>query len=300
MNTADLFKQRPRNRFLLFSALAFLLLVTLSWCTGEFDLRDFTSERSTRNLKRFLTQDIIPKPIRTGEAGWEVLPSWALGVLAKDGWQAMGNTLWISITAILFAAIGAACLIPGAARNIATTSPFVSRTQSGAGWRIIIWVCRGLLVFCRSIPEFIWAFLLVGILGINAWPAVLALALHNIGILGRLGAETVENLPPGIPRALRISGGSRRQILLCGVFPLVLTRMLVYFFYRWETCVREATVIGLLGVSSLGFYIVDARARFKYDELLLYILLGSALVLMGDFVSAVVRKRLRDAGGRSC
>ena len=294
MTLAKLYRERPRSWFLIVSAGLFLLLVLVSWSTGDFRFSDFTSERSVRNLDRFLNHDIIPKPIRDGEAGWEALPGWVGGVLDRDGWTAMGNTLWISIVAILFAAIGATCLVPGASRNIASSHPYISREHPSKRWRSVVFLCRGLLVFFRGIPEFIWAFLFIGILGINAWPAVLALALHNMGILGRLGAETVENLPMDIPRALRVSGASRRQVFLFGIFPLVLPRMLVYFFYRWETCVREATVIGLLGISSLGYYITEAHARFKYDELLLYILLGSAFILAGDFVSAIVRKCLRE------
>ena len=68
---------------------------------------------------------------------------------------------------------------------------------------------------------------------------------------------------------------------------------MLYGFYRWETCVREATVLGMLGIVSLGYWIQDARARTHYDDMLLYVLLGSALVVAGDIVSALARSSVR-------
>jgi phosphonate transport system permease protein len=77
------------------------------------------------------------------------------------------------------------------------------------------------------------------------------------------------------------------------MLPLVMPRFLLFFFYRWETCVREATVLGMLGIVSLGFYIQDARARQHYDVMVALIVLGSALVVIGDLVSAAAREAVR-------
>ena len=152
-----------------------------------------------------------------------------------------------------------------------------------------------MLIFLRSIPEYVWAFLLLAMLGPNAWPAVLALALHNAGILGKLGAEVVENLEPAPLAALRGLGATRSQIVLLGILPMVLPRFLLFFFYRWETCVREATVLGMLGIVSLGYWIVDARARNHYDEMVFLVLIGAGIVLVGDLVSALARELVRRA-----
>jgi phosphonate transport system permease protein len=149
------------------------------------------------------------------------------------------------------------------------------------------------LIFLRAIPEYVWAFLLLAMLGPTLWAAVFALAIHNTGILGKLNAEVMENLEPQTLAALRALGGRRTQIAWVGLLPLVAPRFLLFFFYRWETCVREATVIGMLGIASLGFYIQDARARQAYDVTFALILLGSAIVLIGDLVSAAARETLR-------
>jgi phosphonate transport system permease protein len=140
------------------------------------------------------------------------------------------------------------------------------------------------------------AFLLLAVLGPTAWAAVLALAIHNLGILGRLNAETVENLPSRVPRALRALGAGRLQIAATALLPASMPRFLLYFFYRWETCVREATVLGMLGIVSLGYWIEDARARHHYDQMMLLVVLGAVLVVVGDAVSAVARRIVRRAG----
>jgi phosphonate transport system permease protein len=142
----------------------------------------------------------------------------------------------------------------------------------------------------------VWGFLLLVILGPSPWAAVLALVLHNVGILGRLDAETIENLPPRVPKALRGLGAGRLQIAALGLAPAAIPRFVLYFFYRFETCVREATVLGMLGVVSLGYFILDARARNHYDDMLFFVLLGAAIVIIGDVVSALARSAVRRAG----
>jgi phosphonate transport system permease protein len=152
---------------------------------------------------------------------------------------------------------------------------------------------RALFIFTRAIPEYIWAFLFVAMFGPSAWPAILALMIHNFGVLGRLGADVTENIEPAIPSALRVQGLSRTQIALVAITPMSLGKWLLFFFYRWETCIREATVLGMLGIVSLGFMIRESRARDHYDEMLAFVLMGSVLVLLADILSAIARRYVR-------
>jgi phosphonate transport system permease protein len=145
----------------------------------------------------------------------------------------------------------------------------------------------------RAIPEYVWAFLLIALVSDPSWAAVLALGLHNAGILGRLGAEIVENADHPAPAALRGLGGTRGQVLAAGLVPLSLPRFLVYFFYRWETCLREGTVLGILGIATLGRLIKDSRAFDRYDEMMFFVLLGAALVFVGDLLSLLARRVVR-------
>ena len=293
----SLHAERPRSRLVQASALAGAGIALASWLTTDIGLADLASERRLANLRRFLGE-LVPYDLR-GHVDLAGLLSWAWSRMAEHGAAATLSTLAISLAAIVLAAVfGAAASLP-AARNVASASPFVHGPVSGKHkavlWRAVPAVTRWLLIAMRAIPEYVYAFLLVAVLGGTPWPAVLALAIHNTGILGKLGGETIEDVEPGAPAALRAIGASRLQVAFTAVFPAVLGRFLVYFFVRWESCVREATVLGLLGVVSLGFWIQDARARNHYDEMMFYVLLGAALVLLGDIVSSVARRAVRRA-----
>lgn len=281
------------------SGVIVLLLVAASWGFGGFNPGDSLTSRRMENLSRFM-REIIPFPVRAPGAPRDAARAWASDLLVGRGWEASKQTLALSVAAAVLAGAWGLLLALPAARNVASPDPFSvpggrPRAALTYAWKPVVGATRFALMFFRAVPEYVWAFLLLAMLGRQAWPAVLALALHNAGILGRLGAEVVENVEPGAPRALRTLGATRAQVAAIGVLPLVLPRFLLYFFYRWETCVREATVLGLLGFTSLGYWIADARARDRYDEMVLYILLGAALVLIGDVVSAVTRAFVRRA-----
>ena len=80
----------------------------------------------------------------------------------------------------------------------------------------------------------------------------------------------VENTPREIPTLQRALGASRLKILIFGLFPMVFPRFLVFFFYRWETCIRDATVLGTLGIASLGYWIQDAHVRQFYNDEMMF------------------------------
>lgn len=144
-------------------------------------------------------------------------------------------------------------------------------------------------------PEFILAFLLLQIFGPTIWALIFALAIHNGGILLRLGAEVVDNLESHAAQLVLLEGANRSTTYFGILLPESFNRFVLYLFYRWETCIREATILGMLGVGSLGFLISEAGVRFYYDEMLLWVVLGGGLVFIGDLASDYVRYRLKDS-----
>lgn len=301
---AALRRARPRDLFLRASLLAFAALAVYSWSAGDFSLADLFSERRLANLRSFVAEEVIPRPLRDGD------PATTLGAWVRTQWtdepgdriaagRGAAATLGISVLAIVLSWLAMLIFAPFGARSLMICDPYVPNTRHSrwchAFWNLIAGLTRLGAVLLRAVPEYVWAFLLLAMLGPNAWPPVLALAIHNSGILTRLGADTIENLPPGPLRALRSLGADRRQLAAVAVFPAALPRFLLYFFYRFETCVREATVLGMLGVVSLGYYVMEARSAFRYDELMFLVLVGAGLVLAADVVSGLVRRRVRGA-----
>ena len=302
-NTSDaairrLWRDRPRSRFTIASLLAMGGLIVATFFTT--DLKTGLDSRRFHNLRRFLGE-VVPHPLQ-GEP-WDsgTAWNWAAGILDEGGgFDAAIATLSISIVAIVLAMSIAFVFTLPAARNFANPEPFLAGPRSPSpgqrfAWGALVALARTILILLRSIPEYVWAFLLVAILGLNAWPAILALALHNAGILGRLTSEVVENVERPVPAALRGLGASREQITIFSLLPQNFGRLLLYFFYRWETCIREATVLGMLGIASLGFLIDDAKVALEYDEMFFLILVGAAIVVVVDFISLFARQIARRA-----
>lgn len=288
-------RDRPRSRMLRASGWLLALLFLGSWPALGVDPSDvFGAERLDR-LQRFLVEDATPRPLREGQGDFG---AWASARWREDGAAATASTLGIAVLAIVLAAVAGWFLGLLGARTLMSAHPFQPHGSADPRScpQVLPRTARAVRVACvllRGIPEYVWAFLLLAMLGTTAWPAVLALAIHNAGILGRLGGETVENLPPAPLRALTMAGATRRQVAAVAVFPLALGRYLLYFFYRFETCVREATVLGMLGVASLGYEVVEARARDRYDEMLFFVGLAALLVLAADLLSDLARRWLR-------
>lgn len=290
----ELYRKRPRDLFVRGSFLALSALFGAAWWLGDFRMGDWLSPRRLENVNRFLGE-LTPYPAQGKPFDLGRVAEWAWDLLQGRGWEAVGRTLAISVAAIVMAAAAGWLLSLLAARSLMRDRPYAEGPSPGArlSWRLLRAAARLALLLLRSVPEYVAAFLLIAVIGPSPWAAVLALAAHNAGILGRLQGEVIENLPVEPLAALRSLGASRRQIAVLAVFPFSLPRFLLYFFYRWETCVREATVLGMLGIVSLGYWITDSRARNHYDELVFYVLLGAALVLLGDILSTWARAAVR-------
>ena len=292
-------RDRPRSHFLRTSGILFGVLVVYAWTFGGLAMSEYLSDRRVANLQRFLGE-LRPHPLQ-GKP-WETAGAvaWASELLVTRGIPGAVTTLAISVAAITLAGLAAVVLAFTASRSIASPEPYLPHAHRPSGarraaWEGLVWLTRVLLIFLRAIPEYMWAFIALAVVGPNVWAAVFALAIHNAGILGKLNAEVVENLEPQTMTALRALGGTRMQIAVAAIGPAILPRVLLLFFYRWETAVREATVLGMLGIVSLGFYIQDARVRQYYDVMFALILTGSVVVLLGDLVSAAARGFVRRA-----
>ncbi len=162
------------------------------------------------------------------------------------------------------------------------------------GWGIaVLFFTRFLLLFARAVPEPIWALIFLFLLFPGILPGAIALALHNLGILGRLMAEVIENLDERPLRSLKALGATRPQVFLYGVLPLTLPRFIAYILYRWEVCIRATVIVGLVGAGGLGRLLTEQLSSFDYKGLLTTLIVFLALTFLVDLISALVRRTLR-------
>ena len=269
-------------------------LVCCSWIAGGFDFTSLYAPERLKNVERFF-REIVPYPLQGKPFDLAVLWSWVCERMQKSGAQGLAATFWISVLAIVFSQFLCLPFAVFASRTLASSSPFRSlgKTRNSLVWKSVVFFSRFILIFFRALPEYVLAFVLLSVFGPGALPAILALGIHNAGILGKLNAELIEGLPMQPLAALRDIGASRSQVALFAVVPTLFNPSLALFLYRWETCVRESTVLGLLGVASLGYWIEDSRSRNFHDEMFFFIMLGAVIVLAGDLVSNLTRKYLR-------
>lgn len=151
---------------------------------------------------------------------------------------------------------------------------------------------RGVLGFMRAIHELVWAWLFVAAFGLTPFAAVFAIAIPYGGILGRIFADMLSDVPPQPIRALQAAGASRLQLLIYGYLPLAAADMTSYTMYRFECAIRSSAIMSFVGLGGLGYQIDLSLHDLKYSEVwtFLYFLIG--LVIVVDLWSQVIRKRL--------
>ena len=292
----ELHQSRFKSLFLRMSLVVFIISMAWAWSAGTLHESLLTKEQRSEKLEIFIGK-IIPDPTRESGKWIDSLP-WITDLLIEEqGIKAIGITFGLATVAITMSGFFALLLLPLSARNFGTQRP-LGINQGNNILKSLYWFAinkssRILFLFTRSLPEYVLGFLLLSILGPDPWVLVLALAIHNFGILGRLGSELVENSSNGSARIMLAQGGGRYSSLVSTTFPDSFNRMLVYFFYRWETCIRESTVLGMVSIISLGYLIKDAKSKMDYDRMLAFILLGALIVMAGDIISTLVRRKLR-------
>lgn len=291
-DVADLWKSRGTSLFLRTSLLVFLIGGTMSWLLEDRWGARVSWEQRIQNLDRF-TDEIVPYPVRESNGDWGEFGPWFEERMSEEGSEAVSQTFHLGTTSILLAGILALIAVGFSARTLASSRPR-GIWDGYPAWRTVIGsILRGGAMLGRAMPEFILAFLLLRIFGPTVWALILALAIHNCGILMRLGAEVIDNTTSQASSVILAQGGSRTSTYIGALVPAGFTRMILFLFYRWESCIREATVLGMLGVASLGFLISDAKVSLFYDEMVLWVALGAALVFLGDLTSDFVRYNLR-------
>lgn len=158
-----------------------------------------------------------------------------------------------------------------------------------ARWRA---ASRLLLNGLRSVPELMWAALLLIAAGLGPFAGTLALAIHTTGVLGRLFAEAIENAPEGPGFALRVRGVGEGRVFLYASLPQIVPQLVSYTLYRWENNIRAAAVLGVVGAGGLGQMLAFHLGLFQMAQTSSVLAAMMFLVLLVDAASYIARRWL--------
>ena len=150
---------------------------------------------------------------------------------------------------------------------------------------------RGLELF-RTVPDIVYALILVWAVGIGPLAGIVAIALHTTGALGKLFAEVVENADMRPWEGIRSAGGSWAQAVRYAILPQVLPNFVSYALLRFEINVRGATVIGFVGAGGIGQELYTVISFNYYQEIGAILLLVILAVSAIDLVSERIRTRV--------
>lgn len=213
-------------------------------------------------------------------------------------WQ----TLLMAWVATLLAAVFAFFLAPLSTKSLITGSYL---TQSYGKRGLSLWLSRVLqsgsqffLQVTRAMPELTLALVFVVWVGPGALAGILAIAVHNIGVLGRLYTDVYEEVEPGPAKAMQASGASGLSTWLYAVLPQVSPRVLAFTLYRFEVNVRATATVGFVGAGGIGDALYTSISLFHISDLIVLLAIMVAVVTLVDQVGDRMRKRILN--GPSC
>jgi len=149
---------------------------------------------------------------------------------------------------------------------------------------------RRLMDAFRAINEIVFAVLFVVAVGLGPFAGVMALFIHTTGILAKLFSEAVEAIDPRPVEGIRATGASRIQEVVFGVVPQVLPLWVSFSLYRFESNVRSATVLGLVGAGGIGQVLFESIRGFYYAETAALLIIIIITVTIVDLISQQIRK----------
>ena len=178
----------------------------------------------------------------------------------------------------------------GTALSVVCAVPFgILSSENMVPW----WVCqpvRRLMDAARAINEIVFAMLFVVAVGLGPFAGVLALWIHTTGILAKLFSEAVEAIDPQPVEGIRATGADRVLQIVFGVIPQVMPLWISYSLYRFESNIRSATVLGIVGAGGIGMILWENTRGFNYGGTAACMIVIVITVSLLDLLSQRLRK----------
>lgn len=199
------------------------------------------------------------------------------GIGVAELLDSMFTTVKIAFAATIIGAVLALPVGLLAARNVAPNS------KLGKVFRIFI-VC------VRGVPELILAIVFVVMIGLGEVAGTLALSIGAIGLLGKLVADSVEEVDGGVEQALRATGAGRVQVFFAATLPQAMPAFVGHLLYQLDVNVRSATLLGIVGAGGIGYYLLEAARVREFGTVTLITLMLFAVVMALEAVAIWLRR----------
>jgi len=219
---------------------------------------------------------------------WEGLPSFfkLMGDLFPPNWGVLPVLVRPAVQTLQMALVGTT---QGALLSVPLIL-LASRNVTRQAW--LYYGSRGILNLLRTVPELLYAAILVAAVGIGPFAGILALTIFSMAIIAKLTSESLEAIDPGPMEALEAAGANRLKMVRYAVVPQILPAYLSYVLFVFEINVRVSFVLGLVGAGGIGQLLLTALNLFRYQSATVIILVTLAAVITIDAISVRVRQAL--------
>lgn len=211
--------------------------------------------------------DFLPGLAQLGDFPWEVISEAWTNRAAIPGFFAahvmsLIETINIAAVSTMVGALAAMVLAPLSIRGLAL-------------WPRLIPVFRRFLDIMRAFPEIIIALVLIYILGGGPVLAMIAIAIHTAGALGKMFSEVAENADTKPLEGLTSVGANWTQRIWLGLIPQVAPDWFSYGLQRFEINIRASAILGFVGSGGIGYdqKIAMQWGQGRYDRVVAIFLL---------------------------
>ena len=250
----------PRNSLITLLSWAVLLALLAGSWRGA-DMRPLDLVRDAGNMATYAADFFPPN-----------FPQWPLYLTE------MVVTIQIALWGTVLAVI---CAVPLGLLSSANITP-----------RWVHQPVRRLMDAARAINEMVFAMLFIVAVGLGPFAGVLALFVHTTGVLAKLFSEAVESIDAQPVEGIRATGANALEEIIYGVIPQVLPLWISYSLYRFESNVRSASVVGMVGAGGIGVILWEIIRGFQYAETCAVMIIIIVTVSVIDLVSARIRNSL--------
>lgn len=167
----------------------------------------------------------------------------------------------------------------------------------GAGWhhRSVRWIghfiVRRSFDLARGFNEIVLAMIFVAVLGLGPLPGVIAILIHTYGMLGKVIADAVETVDTKPIEGVQSTGASGTQVVVYAILPQIMAFYVSQGLLRFESNVRGATILGVVGAGGIGQLLMDKFGAFEFQEVTTMMMIIIVVVTLIDFGCARIMRR---------